>query len=98
MRHAIALPTGFAMLLLVLDGLTLLIGLALPLDIDVATFFATEFSGILLILAVFYFVAERFSRRLEREDATSSEAIPAASAAPQWASRQSGPFGSGDFQ
>ena len=82
MRHAIASPTGFAIVLLILVGLTLLIGLAVPLDIDVATFFATEFSGILLVLAVFYFVAERLSRRVERKDATSSEAAPAASVAP----------------
>ena len=82
MRHAIASPTGFAIVLLILVGLTLLIGLAVPLDIDAATFFATEFSGILLVLAVFYFVAERLSRRVERKDATSSEAAPVASVAP----------------
>ena len=70
----IALPTGFAVVLFTLVGLTLLIGLALPLDIDVAIFFATEFSGILLILAVFYFVAERLSRRVKPKDASSSEA------------------------
>lgn len=72
MRYAITLPTGFAMMMLGLVGLTLLIGLALPQDIDLAIFFATKFSGILLILAGFYFVAERLSRRIEREDTTSA--------------------------
>lgn len=71
MRHAITLPTGFAMMMFILVGLTLLIGVALPQDIDLAIFFAMMFSGILLVLGCFYFIAERISRRVEREDATS---------------------------
>lgn len=79
MRYATTLPTGFAMMMLTLVGLTLLVGLALPQDIDLAIFFATEFSGILLILGGLYFVAERLSRRSEREDATSARpSYPAA--------------------
>jgi len=64
MKLAIALPTGLAVALLTAVGLGLLIGLAVPLDIDLATFFATKFGGILIILAIFYFVAERKVRRL----------------------------------
>ena len=71
MRYTITLPTGFAMMMFILVGLTLLIGLALPQDIDLAIFFAIKFSGILLVLGGFYFVAERLSRRIERENATS---------------------------
>lgn len=71
MRYAITLPTGFAMMMLIFVGLAMIIGLALPQDIDLAIFFATMFGGIFLILGGAYWVAERFSRRIEREKATS---------------------------
>ena len=62
MKLAIALPTGFAVVLLTTVGLALLISSALSLDIDLAIFFACQFGGILVVLAIFYFVAERLHR------------------------------------
>ena len=74
MRYTITLPTGFAMMMLIFVGLAMIIGLALPRDIDLAIFFATMFGGILFILGGAYWFAERISRRIEREDASSLSA------------------------
>jgi hypothetical protein len=63
MKLANALPTGFAVGLLTLFGLGSLVGLALPLDIDLAVFFATQFSGILVVLVTCYVFAEHIERR-----------------------------------
>ena len=59
MKLAVVLPTGLAVALLTAVGLGLLIGLAVPLDIDLAVFFATELGGIMIVLAILYFVTER---------------------------------------
>ena len=66
MKFANAIPTGFAVGLLTLLGLGLLIGLAFPLDIDLAVFFATQFGGILVVLVACYVLAECIERRSRR--------------------------------
>jgi len=63
MKLAVALPTGLVVVLLTAVGLGLLIGLAIPIDIDLATFFATKFGGTLIGLAILYFVTERKVRQ-----------------------------------
>ena len=64
------------MVLLILTGLALLIGLAFPLDTDMAPIFVMAFGGPLLMLAILIFVAERLSRRLELIDAISASPAP----------------------
>ena len=63
MKLADTSPTGFAVGLLTLLGLGLLVGLALPLDIDLAVFFATQFGGILVVLVACYILTEHIERR-----------------------------------
>ena len=68
MLDAIKFPGGGTMMALILMGLVLLVGLALTQDIDLAIFFATKLSGILLVLGGLYFFAERLARRAEQVD------------------------------
>lgn len=63
MKFTNALPTGFALVLLALLGLGLLVGLALPLDIDLAVFFATQFGSILIVLVACYVLTEHIEHR-----------------------------------
>ena len=63
MKLANALPTGFAVGLLVLLGLGLLVGLALSLDTDLAVFFATQFGSILIVLVACYVLTEHIEHR-----------------------------------